>query len=461
MGLILSLNNSIQSFNRAGFVGLLDQYTGAAAGYSLRRLSVNSTNVVRVRRSVDNAEADFTADEITDGTLTSFVGGQNLCLQSEDINTTWIPVNATPTQSTEETPDGDTTNKYIKLIDDSGGGTGVVAVVQNITVLANTKYTASVFAKADQLNFFTIQALGIDGATNARQYFNLSTGAKGAPENLDDSQIVAYPNGWYRCSITWTQGAADTSFQLSIALASSISSITVDRDGTSSVFVWGAQVNEGATAGDYVPTTSNVSGYGYVTTWYDQSGNSNDATQATASSQPKIVDAGVLVEENGKPAVDFLTSSSTFLDTSTFSLISQPTTTFAVVRDKSTSNPYRVIHAGTTANKLDFGMNDNDNLYGYSTSLGASSVNIDNQQASVFFLANGASSKFAKNGLSTETKNIGSALTQVESLRIGEAQALNADWEGVMQEIIFYPSDQSSNRTNIETNINNHYNIYP
>jgi hypothetical protein len=33
---------------------------------------------------------------------------------------------------------------------------------------------------------------------------------------------------------------------------------------------------------------------GFVETWYDQSGNGNDATQSVAGSQPKIVDAGVL-----------------------------------------------------------------------------------------------------------------------------------------------------------------------
>ena len=33
---------------------------------------------------------------------------------------------------------------------------------------------------------------------------------------------------------------------------------------------------------------------GFVETWYDQSGNGNNATQLTAGSQPKIVDAGVL-----------------------------------------------------------------------------------------------------------------------------------------------------------------------
>ena len=47
----------------------------AAAAYSLRNLKTSYTgSVIRVRRSVDNAEADFTADEITDGTLLAWVG---------------------------------------------------------------------------------------------------------------------------------------------------------------------------------------------------------------------------------------------------------------------------------------------------------------------------------------------------------------------------------------------------
>jgi hypothetical protein len=34
---------------------------------------------------------------------------------------------------------------------------------------------------------------------------------------------------------------------------------------------------------------------GFVSKWYDQSGNDNHATQGTAASQPKIVDGGSLV----------------------------------------------------------------------------------------------------------------------------------------------------------------------
>ena len=56
---------------------LLDVYSGAAAAYSLRQLQSGSYPVVRVRRSNDNAEQDFTATEVSDGTLAAWVGAGN------------------------------------------------------------------------------------------------------------------------------------------------------------------------------------------------------------------------------------------------------------------------------------------------------------------------------------------------------------------------------------------------
>jgi len=62
----------------AGSLGLLDQYGGAAAAYSLRNLSLYHTDpVVRVRRDNDDAEEDFTATEVSDGTLAAWVGAGN------------------------------------------------------------------------------------------------------------------------------------------------------------------------------------------------------------------------------------------------------------------------------------------------------------------------------------------------------------------------------------------------
>lgn len=53
---------------------LLAEYGGAAAAYSLRALNGNGDSVVRVRRSSDDAEQDFTAAQVSDGTLESFCG---------------------------------------------------------------------------------------------------------------------------------------------------------------------------------------------------------------------------------------------------------------------------------------------------------------------------------------------------------------------------------------------------
>jgi hypothetical protein len=56
-------------------VGLfLDTYTNAAAAYSLQKLKSTTTNVIKARRSSDDAELNFTAAEITDGTLTTWTG---------------------------------------------------------------------------------------------------------------------------------------------------------------------------------------------------------------------------------------------------------------------------------------------------------------------------------------------------------------------------------------------------
>lgn len=58
---------------------LLDVYSGATAAYSLRDLRAGTSGaaVVRVRRSSDNTEQNFTAVEVVNGTLTSFCGAGN------------------------------------------------------------------------------------------------------------------------------------------------------------------------------------------------------------------------------------------------------------------------------------------------------------------------------------------------------------------------------------------------
>lgn len=55
------------------------------------------------------------------------------------------------------------------------------------------------------------------------------------------------------------------------------------------------------------------SGSGFVTKWYDQSGNGRDAAQSTAANQPRIVNSGTTETQNTKPAIRFISSSTTYL----------------------------------------------------------------------------------------------------------------------------------------------------
>ncbi len=48
---------------------------------------------------------------------------------------------------------------------------------------------------------------------------------------------------------------------------------------------------------------------GFVSKWYDQSGNGRDATQATLAAQPQIVNAGSVYRRNGKPTIYFNSTS--------------------------------------------------------------------------------------------------------------------------------------------------------
>ena len=457
MGLILSLDNSIHSFNTGKFV--LDQYTGAAAAYSLRRLSVNSTNVVRVRRSVDNAEDDFTADEITDGTLLSWVGGVNLLLFSEQFDNPYYFKNlGTLTTNQTTAPDGSlTADLFTKT-----SGVNTVSELRVGGVYSSTGiHTYSIYVKQNVGDNVLIRLDLVGNTANATFNFSTKTiSTVGA--NAISATATELSDGWFRLSLTGNV----TSTAWSISIINLFTNPTND-----SVYVWGAQLNEGATAGDYAPTTSNVSGYGYVTTWYDQSGNSNDATQGTAASQPKIVDAGVLVEENGKPAIksasEYLSGAVSFGELMEFSLLAvgrflgtglSNSPLVAINSDGySSGDRYAVIRQ--TSGISNFIMSDGS----ASSVVNFSSTTANQALYEGYYVEGGIQNAYYNNTLNSGTNTLSGVdfNSSIDFFVYNNSGSFIANNGGVLQEVIFYSTDQSSNRTNIETNINDYYSIYP
>ena len=196
----------------------------------------------RVARLVPTLD-DYMGAALADGART------NLCLQSEDFATTWTNNGSTESVNAVASPDGAITAD--KCVEDTSVG-AEHNLSQNITWTAAV-HTVSVFAKAGERTWIQLQTA--DGTTTRGAYFDLSLGAVGTLSNAT-ATITAYPNGWYRCTMTGSTAyaAAAGVFQLLLATADNTSAYT--GNGTSGAYFWGAQIEAAATASSYIPTTT-------------------------------------------------------------------------------------------------------------------------------------------------------------------------------------------------------------
>ena len=213
---------------------------------------------------------------------------------------------------------------------------------------------------------------------------------------------------------------------------------------------------------------------GFVETWYDQSGNGNDAVQATTTAQPKIVDGGSLVSGglDFDGVDDFFNTAgldSAFRDVSNAFLFSvsshdsAASATECLIYGQAGSNSglARVFVGSVGTNDVAAGRRLDADSFVQSTTAKTSgakirSANFDWSGGNVQLFENGtgATATAFSSGAGSTSDTINSPF------RIGRLGAASSYWNGTADEIILYLSDQSANRTVIEPNINNHYDIY-
>jgi len=196
---------------------------------------------------------------------------------------------------------------------------------------------------------------------------------------------------------------------------------------------------------------------GFVTTWYDQSGNGNDATQSTASNQPQIVSSGSVIEENGKPAISF------DRDYLTMALISSSTevTILSVCNPTQLSSYNSILGVG---NNNGYALTTDGSKYNlfYRSVADQRTVNDANFSQSLIFAytKSGTNQTLYSNNVLFQNITPPNMITPSTSSRIGAYDIFSNPFIGEQQELVIYASDQSSNRSGIETNINDFYSIY-
>lgn len=207
---------------------------------------------------------------------------------------------------------------------------------------------------------------------------------------------------------------------------------------------------------------------GFVTTWYDQSGNSRDTTQTTAISQPQIVSAGALLTANGKPAIlfdgvnDRLSNSTAAITTTSSAIfdVSRPTA-LNVSDDNVLFAQYNV-----AAGRFIFAFNLISGNFRLRIFEGTGMGNIygtTNIATNNTYLSSMINNNKAVNGYLNATSQMSGTFTYTPPNTpnfIAAYDGTGGFFTGYQSEVIVYNSNQSSNLTGIQTNINSYYGIY-
>lgn len=194
-------------------------------------------------------------------------------------------------------------------------------------------------------------------------------------------------------------------------------------------------------------TTFVGAGNGFVTIWYDQSGNGRNQLEATTNAV-SIITSGSILLVNGKPSI--------FQDG-----VSNKMLTLNVVLPTSSLSIFQVFKINDNTFITNFGGSSSYLLFGFTSSFAADTLTVNSRfKNGVSLVTNDATQVTTNYGNNTQLLSSAFYSGGVTFSGLGWGNSTSFPTLGNIQEHIWYTSSQSSNRLGIETNINSFYTIY-
>jgi hypothetical protein len=203
-------------------------------------------------------------------------------------------------------------------------------------------------------------------------------------------------------------------------------------------------------------------GDGFVKQWWDQSGNARHATQTTPGYQPQIVDTGVVVTEEGKPAIKFDGTDDFLRSTSFPALGTSALSTFLLFRFFNSTGFRTPLHLGGATNNSGILYTADGVKNDGSMRVGRVGGDFLTTTTSTDFVATVLSG--IRTGLTVFNLYFNGAATSppsgnpigmniISGLSVGSYNGTSQFLDGTVSEVIVYSSDLSSQRELIEGNI--------
>ena len=222
--------------------------------------STTATYVDPVSKLVKTAGANEV--RVEKGGLVVEESRTNILTQSNNF-TTWNLYNVTINSNVETAPDGTTTASKMQWSSSSNRNMVFLQPTANVT----QTHTCSFYAKADEWNYAVV-AMQPPGGGQPRYYITVDLTTGDVEEYTQNSptqtnyDVTQLPNGWWRVSATANVNAAGkTQVQMEVGMSPNNTfgySVSGTPDGTSGIYIWGAQHEQGTFLTSYIPTSGST-----------------------------------------------------------------------------------------------------------------------------------------------------------------------------------------------------------